>query len=1518
MLLTLMLQKTIYEQSLPEKTQGQYWIKCGVSSGDTVRLLSVEGAGDAWIIKSNKSVYICQPNGAVMRECALEPLRFYHIKIAATNEDALLYCERSTENRRKFTKLILPSNGQIGFGRDSSNDIVYTNNFVSASHAQIVIKNGGISILDRGSSNGTFVNGKKISDAKLVPGDVVFIMGCKIIIGKGFISINNPDEKVRINNSGILAFKRQEIVHREPSLDASSSTISFFRSPRFKRDIKTLEITVDSPPASPSSEQMPLLLTIGPSATMGLASLTMATTSIINLANGNSTLMTALPMLVMSFAMLCGTLLWPTIIKNYEKKKKQTKEALRQEKYKAYINTIKAEIDNECSYQSEILNENAVSLDVCLSRIKLVQRNLWERTAAHNDFLTLRLGKGTVELDCDIKSQKRRFTIDEDSLQELQYTLCEQQHTISNAPIVLPLREDIVTGIIGNKRDVNALAKSLLFQTVALHSYDEVKVIVICGEDEEEWKFAKWLPHVWDDDYSIRFFASNSSEIKAVSAYIERVISERIDKRDYDVSDTPQYVVFALDQGLAERADFMKLLYRQKKYCGFSVLAMYNELKNLPKECRRIIELSPQRSRIYDREDISGAFLEFTPEFFTGGNEEEYAVALSNIKLDTTSDDYSIPNMITFLECYDVGKAEHLNILSRWKENDPTRSLDAIVGVDAYGERFSLDIHEKYHGPHGLIAGTTGSGKSEFIMTYILALAINYHPSEVAFILIDYKGGGMAKAFERLPHTAGIITNLDGSEVNRSLVSIKSELRRRQALFNQASKQVGMSNIDIYKYQRLRRDNIVPEPLPHLVIISDEFAELKAQQPEFMAELISTARIGRSLGVHLILATQKPTGVVDDQIVSNTRFRVCLKVQDKQDSMEMLKRPEAADLTATGRFYLQVGNNELFKLGQSAWTGAKYIPSDRVTQQADNSLSIIDSTGKTLRQVRLKNESSGKSISQLDAITQCISGFAKQEGFEQRMLWCPSMPPVITTKQVIQKYSLSFDTNVRPVIGEYDLPELQTQRAMLLDFATDGNVIVFGASGSGKTTLVTTLLCSLITQYTPDLVNIYALDFSAQTLAIFNTAPHVGDVVLSDDAEKVANLFKLLHSELKRRKQLLQEYGGDFVSYQRMSGKALPGIVVVVHNYTGLTESYEVDEDIAQLSREGQKRGIYFILTAQSAGAVRYRTLQNFGQTYVLRMNDPLDYSAILGNVGATFPAPYLGRGIFKTNAVYEFQTARCASENEIQYIRQLCLDAASNWNGECACSIAILPNKVNRAFLTQAVERSQPEELPIGVDRERLTVVNYPIFGAALTWILSDSGNNQLFIQGLAETAAMKKGIQVTVIDPTDHFILDGGRDYSYASGNEDVNNAVSEIFGEMLRRHKQLKEEPNAVFERILCIITSMNALEENLTEENRTSLIDALNNISQKYYISFVISETGAYLNSAANKEWVRSHTSFKDAIWLGGGITSHFRLQIDKPPKNAREAVASDSGFVLINGVATAAKLLVPMNWSIEEE
>ena len=395
-----------------------------------------------------------------------------------------------------------------------------------------------------------------------------------------------------------------------------------------------------------------------------------------------------------------------------------------------------------------------------------------------------------------------------------------------------------------------------------------------------------------------------------------------------------------------------------------------------------------------------------------------------------------------------------------------------------------------------------------------LAMAINYSPEEVSFILIDYKGGGLVGAFENqktgavLPHLAGKITNLDKAEMKRTLVSIDSELRRRQQVFNDARDSLGESTIDIYKYQRLFREGKLTEPVSHLFIICDEFAELKSQQPEFMDNLISTARIGRSLGVHLILATQKPSGVVNDQIWSNTRFRVCLKVQDKSDSNEMIKVPDAAEIKQTGRFYLQVGYNEIFMLGQSGWTGAPYYPTELIKKDYDRSVSFINNVGEVIQSN--ENTTSKKKVvamgDELTATVKYIIDTAKKENIVARKMWLDKIPPVIFVNNLLKKYDVKPDkTDIKAIVGELDDPSNQKQELLTLSLTETGNTAIYSISGSDREQALKSIIYSTMCIYNSQDINWYIVDFGAESLRIFSKIPHIGDMVFNGEKEKLTN-----------------------------------------------------------------------------------------------------------------------------------------------------------------------------------------------------------------------------------------------------------------------------------------------------------------------------------------------------------------------------------------------------------------------------
>lgn len=1503
MIVSLMNKKSITSITLPQKVRGQYTL-----SNAEVRL-NIEGIDDKWYLKTGKRVKVSDKDKKATNSCEISEMSIYNLEIQNSADKAFVFVEPSTNDRIEFKKLLVRGDITINIGRKSGNDIVINNNYVSGSHASLIFKSGKWTVKDNNSSNGTYVNGLRVNYSILNYGDIVYIMGTIIIVGNRLLAVNNPDNKVSVENKDFISYIPQIIENNDDEFDFESlEDDSFYRSPRFKRDIETAVFKIDAPPNSQIGDEMPLMMTIGPSMTMGMASMA---TAVYGVANGN--IMSA----VTSGCMLLGTVLWPVISKKYEKKRKTKKEALRQEKYKEYLERIKTSFNEECAKQKQILLENSVDIKECESRIVNTSRNLWERSFGQNDFLKLKVGRGSVAMDAKIEYPERKFEIERDALEEELLDICEAPHLVEDVPVTVSLFENNITGVIGNRKEALKFANGIILQLATLYSYDEVKFVFLYDEnsDENELNYVKWLPHIWNDDKSFRFLAKNMDDIKEISAYLEAEFEARKEMNDDDLEEAdPYYVIFAFDKNLSLRADVIKKVYESKKNLHFSIITFFDELKNLPKECSNVIELCGNTGKIYDKNDITGKIVEFASDIYTDSNLERLSVLLSNIHLNMGDNAYKLPKMITFLEMFGVGKIEHLNILTRWKENDPTKSLEAQIGVDTIGDAFKLDLHEKHHGPHGLVAGMTGSGKSEFIMTYILSLAINYHPNEVAFVLIDYKGGGMAKAFENLPHTAGIITNLDGSAINRSLISIQSELRRRQGIFAQASKSSGISNIDIYKYQRMYREGTVSEPLQHLFIISDEFAELKTQQPEFMTQLVSAARIGRSLGVHLILATQKPSGVVDDQIWSNAKFKACLKVQDKADSMDMLKRPEAAELQDTGRFYLQVGYNEMFKMGQSAWSGAPYYPSDKVDAQIDDSIDVIDNVGHIIGSAKMERKKSAeKPKKQIDAITDYLAEIAEQEDIKIRPLWLEPIPSMIYVKSLKEKYSYIKQENIiNPVIGEYDDPMNQNQSILTIPLTEVGNAAVYGMQGSGKTTFLTTMIYSLIDTYSPEEVNLYILDFAAETLTAFAGAPHVGDVVLAHEQEKVINLIKLLLGQIQTRKKLFADYGGDIVSYNNSADEKIPAIVVAINNYAAFSEMYEDYEgEMLNLTREGTKYGIYFVFTGTGTNAIRFRMLQNIAQSFVLQLTDETDYAAVLGKTEGLIPSKFKGRGLCKPDAVYEFQTAHpFESDNQFADIRKHCAKLKEKYSSGKARSIPVLPERVNTEFIEAYVDKKSLS-VPIGVETDSLEVNYFDLSKSYISFIQSEGKDYLSFVSMFINVVADISEMDTTVFDINDS--LQHCKKAKYLASKKDNIRGVETLFENVLKRHNEIKDAEDEgtqapVYPLEIYIISSLSDLREQLSEEQNEKLSLILEKGSTKLNICIVIAEMSKSISSYNFEKWYKNNSSQADGVWIGNGIAEQYYLKLNKTTSDMNEDITTEYGYSVKNGKAVKIKLI----------
>ncbi len=1524
MVINIFNEKQIFSMTLPKKTKGQFWLTDIDELGKSRRLISVEADNGQWVLKSNKLVSVLDANNNPVSAVALQLHSFFRLSLRNSDSQMLLFSEPVDSTRQSFCKFVMKQPCEITIGRGEDNNICYSNKFVSSHHAKLCFDGINWSIVDTGSTNGTFVNGYRVESQPLENASRVYIMGLKIVVGKQFFAINNPDNSIKIKSDSMLNYvsqKVEDIIEDEDDYLAEDEY--YYRSPRFKREIEEKVIEIDSPPAVQKIDEVPMALMLGPSMTMGLTSVTTGAVTVTNVITNGGNMMQAIPTMMMSVSMLLGTIMWPIITKKHEKKLKVKNEKERQKKYLFYLDTIRDEVKRICKEQSDILNENIITDDECVDRIVNVSRNLWERSIEHNDFLRVCVGKGNLPMFAEVKYAEKHFTMEDDNLFNAMYSLGEEPKNLINVPISISLVDNYVAGLIGERSKVTSLCKSIILQLVALHSYDELKLVLICDEQEfSEWEFMKWLPHIWNDEKTQRFMAVNLDEVKELSTLLDLNVLSKLQTGTSNVDYSkiaPYYCIISASRDLADKCEAFGQILKYGSNIGCSIVTLYDEIQNIPKETSIVVEVNDKNSKIFDKDDLSGKNQLFETEDKRELDMNRIAYSLANISMDLTSQRFALPKMMTFLEMFSVGKVEHLNILTRWKENNPVVSLSTPVGVDTLGETFSLDLHEKFHGPHGLVAGMTGSGKSEFIITYILSLAVNYHPDEVAFILIDYKGGGLTGAFEnpdrgiKLPHLAGTITNLDGAAVKRSLISIQSELRRRQAVFNDARKAANEGTMDIYKYQQLYRQGVVTEPVPHLFIISDEFAELKSQQPEFMEQLISAARIGRSLGVHLILATQKPSGVVDDQIWSNSKFRVCLKVQEKADSNDMIKCPDAAELTNTGRFYLQVGFNELFALGQSAWCGAKYVPKETVEKTIDKSVQVVDNLGRVIKDLKpAKKEDDNKTnVKQVVRIVEYLSELATEENIKVRPLWLDPIPAKIYVDNLEEKYSYSAKPYIfNPVIGEYDDPFNQSQKLLTLPVSDKGNAVIFGATGNGKTTYLTTFMYSLIKHHSAKEVNLYVMDFGAETLKAFEKAPQVGSVLFSYEGDKIINLMKMLIKELDDRKKLFSEFGGDYNSYINNSSETVPYILVLINNYAGMTEQYEeLDETFTMLTRDGGKYGISFIITASATNAVKYRTMQNFRQVFTLQLNDQSEYSSLIGKTNGLTPTPYKGRGLVNLSEVYEFQTAYASdAKDQFEFIRKYC-DTLRSTATEFAKQVPVLPKIVDKDSVKNYI--TDLSAVPAGIYKKTLLPANinikskyiYPVISHDVEAITAFASELVKVINGLTD--------ELIVVDSEKLFADRDVSDCSYLSGNYE--SFIVELFSEVVLRNNTYKdanmdeESLKDMAERVY-IICGIKKIMDQLSDDGKDKFKLILEKGQAIYKLHFIIIDNVMQFGSYNMEAWYRNNSCSTDGIYIGDGFADQYVLKTSKVTSELYEEIGDRFGYVVTRSKPVLTKVL----------
>ena len=1462
-----------------------------------------------------------------------------------SGERISIVVDENYEGYSDFDKYIL-QRGDYTIGRDKENVIQYdSRNLVSGRHATLTVNPGGTSVITDSSLNGTFVNGMRITGArKLDFGDVVYIIGLKIVCLGEVFAINRPADRARFD--GLIPYSPppEEISAGGPRI----ADVYYQRSPRQIEELDDETIEIEAPPDPNRSSKQPLIFTIGPAMTMiiPMAAGVLFTMWSAQQAGGMTSPFMFMGIITSVTAAFIGVF-WALANYRYRNNTEKREEARRSELYRAYLEKIRELLMSKHSDNKAVLDKKYPDAGDCLGYADTVSRRLWERNVNHLDFLTVRLGRGEMPSPNEISIPKERFSLVDDSLAEEPLVIKTEFAKLKNVPVCISLREHNLIGVIGGSQEAcNRIAQLLAVQIAAYHSYSDVRLAFVYNEKEaRDFELFKWLPHTWKGDGSLRMMACDAAGVGELFYDLSSLLRGREERENQAPAGRPlpHYVVFISDPALVENEAIMKYLSAPAGQMGLTTVMLYGQIDRLPNNCTVIIQNDGEYKGYYSLDNSFAGFENVDFDLIENERLELFARSLSDIRIREAYIAGAPPQLLTFLDMYKTSDVRGIDVQRRWLENRTYESMKAMIGYRGADTPLYLDIHEKYHGPHGLVAGTTGSGKSETLQTYILSLAMSYHPYEVSFILIDYKGGGMAGSFEKLPHIAGIITNLGGNQTNRALASINSEIKRRQAVFNEYK----LKHID--GYIELYRAGKTEMPIPHLLIIADEFAELKKEQPEFVRELVSASRVGRSLGVHLILATQKPAGVIDDEIWGNSKFRLCLRVQDRQDSNEMIKRPDAAYITNAGRGYFQVGSDEIFELFQSGWSGAKYTPEIPFSDARQGEVKMINLWGKPIVVGGAGKDApqpeGEEKQTQLEAAVLHVARTAESLGVKAiDNIWLPPLPKQISLQDIGEFTRRAYNDGawrgatgeLNPVVGIVDDPVNQRQSTVSIDMLTEGHLIVTGSGSSGKTTFLQTLLYSLTATYSPKQLFIYIADFGSRTMGLFGALPHVGGVVYDNETDKADKLVALLMNELARRKLAFSEKGiGSIKEYVRLYDD-VPFIVFAIDNYAAWSENCaKQEENLVQLSREAASYGIFLVFTCTNSGDIRNKIRQNISCGVGLQLADRFEYEEAIGEktyIVAEDRTP--GRGLICFPKPLEFQTALCLEEGDAvslnMRLKEQFEDMSRAWTGPAPPVIPQVPEDMSLDSLMRldgfAGRLRSGRYMPFAYDlaEARVECVDfaktfcYSISGAARS---GKTNMLKVFIR-----LAKEQGSKVYVFDGAarelELFSRESEADRYIASAGELFDFMQDIIIPEFTSRNKKKADfvrmgrknvdEYMASMQRIVLFINDMTAFCEAVYESERDmkGFIEQMVARGDGHMIClFACIAQADMTGEYSSKRFLRGFIGWKDGLHLGGKLEDQKVFDFDVPVLERGKKLPAGYGHAVVDGVTK--RIVTPM-------
>jgi len=1178
----------------------------------------------------------------------------------------------------------------LTFGADNRCSIMLNDSRLLGDIISLTYKNGRYYITDNDSKYGVYVNGvRKLNTIELNNYDFFSILGF------GFYLKNN---KLYTSKDSLIYCNNLATYNRKNSKSSFKYPL-FNRNTRIINIIPNQKITVLDPPSKPNEPKKNIISTVLPTLLTGGIVLVLRK-KLMNYSNNGFLIISACTMVI-------GVL---TSIFNYFNGNRQYKKDIknRRIKYNEYIEKKREEIIKARQEELFMLNNKYYDLEKSLKLVEDFSGELFDRRIDDEDFLDVYLGIGDTyaRRTIDYKEQEK-FETDDDLL-KLPKMLYDEFKYIQNAPIILPLKKCNVVGVVGHESNLYETLKNMTLDICIRQYYNDVKLFFIVNERQLELiKWVKFLPHIQNHYINMRNIAGSDETRTIIFEYLYNELERRRNAEQNVIFE--ELIIFVFDDRGIKNHPISRFMKNARKYnVTFIFFEIFKE--DLPQYCDKVICFKKDNIATLIECSDGNRKVDYAYQYIDDYRANNVAIKLSPIYCEEISLEGTLTKNISLFELLKIYDVTDLDLADRWANSVVYKSMAAPLGVKASNEVVYLDIHEKAHGPHGLVAGTTGSGKSEILQSYILSLATLFSPYEVGFVIIDFKGGGMANQFRNLPHLNGAITNIDGKQINRSLLSIRAELNKRQQYFAKAN----VNHID--QYIKKFKDGEVSEPLPHLIIIVDEFAELKAEHPDFMKELISTARIGRSLGVHLILATQKPSGQVNEQIWSNSKFKLCLKVQTASDSKEVIKSPLAAEIIEPGRAYFQVGNNEIFELFQSAYSGCSSKLDSVGKGFKDFYIASVDFFGRrSLIYEQKKKKSEAKAATQLEAITNYVEKFCIDNNITKLNDIClPALEEKIKMPDRLDLYDIDGSMTIE--YGIYDAPELQYQGRATYRMAEE-NMMIIGSTRTGKTSLIQTIIKCATLKYSPSELNIYIFDFASMFLKNYEKLNHVSAVACMYESDKIDNILKTIKQELEDRRKKLSDVGvSSIISYREAGYNECPQILLIIDNLTVFSE-FEADKegDILMLSREGISLGISIIVANVTLKGIGYRYLSNFAKRIALYCNDTDIYRTLFEKCRIVLDE-IPGRSIIEIEKErFECQLYQAfEGDKEIDRINELkeyITLVDSMYDGIRAKKILSMPELLSKKFIIDNFEQKEYENNALlGINYDSMQTISLDI----------------------------------------------------------------------------------------------------------------------------------------------------------------------------------------------------------------